>query len=61
VVDFDSAVDRGVEHIQRLGEAPGRGFDRGLIGHRLNPSGVAITPADAMEKTLNPQPIRSET
>ena len=33
-VDFDSAVDRGVEHIQRLGEAPGRGIDRGLIGHR---------------------------
>jgi hypothetical protein len=34
VVDFDPAVDRGIKHIQRLSEAPGRGIDRGLIGHR---------------------------
>ena len=35
-VDFDPALHRGVEHIQRLGQAPGRGFDLGLIGHRLD-------------------------
>ena len=48
-VDFDPALDRGVEHIQRLGQAPGRGLDRGLIGHRLNLCCVAIHGTDAMK------------
>jgi hypothetical protein len=33
-LNFHSAVDRRVEDVQRLREAPGGGFDRGLIGHR---------------------------
>ena len=35
VVDFAPAIDRRLERVERLGQAPGRGVDDGLIGHGL--------------------------
>ena len=55
-LDFDPALHRGVKHVQRLGQAPGRGFDLGLIGHRLTSIVrkprycVAMDDTDAMKK-----------
>ena len=49
-VDFDPALHRGLEHIQRLGQAPGRGIDLGLIGHRLD-FGCAETLGIARQST----------